>query len=171
MSMFPIASVTVGSGGATSLAFTSIPQTFTHLQIRLHAITASANLNIFSTINGVGYGNYARHWLQGDGSAANSVGVTNDAPIISYVTTASTSFPQIAILDILDYSNTNKYKVGRIIAGRDCNGSGTVGLLSWSNQSLSAVTSISIDTFYSTQFAQYTRADLYGIQTSNATGA
>jgi hypothetical protein len=170
--MFPIESITVGAGGASSLTFTSIPQTFTHLQLRVFGVAPSANTNYFTTINSSGFGNYARHELRGNGSSATSGGVASDAPIIYYTSgTASTSFPFVSVVDILDYTNTNKYKVARTLSGRDENGSGLLGLYSWLWTNTSAITTLSVDSFSAGQFSQYSRADLYGISTSNATGA
>ena len=41
-----IATVTVGSGGSSSLTFSSIPATYTHLQIRYMAVALSGTTEI-----------------------------------------------------------------------------------------------------------------------------
>ena len=46
------------------------------------------------------------------------------------------------MIDILDYSNTNKYKTARVLGGMDFNGSGSASLQSGLWMSTSAVTSI-----------------------------
>ena len=71
----------------------------------------------------------------------------------------------MAIIDILDYVNTNKYKTIRSISGHDANGSGIVQLGSELWQSTSAITSLAGGA--NAGFLQYTTIQLYGIQTSN----
>ena len=73
-------------------------------------------------------------------------------------------------MDILDYTNTNKNKTIRAIAGFDANGSGTAGLWSSVYLDTSAITSIAVGTANS-NFAAGSRLDLYGITTSQVTGA
>jgi hypothetical protein len=127
-----IATVTVGSGGQADIEFTSIPSTYTHLQIRGIARTANA-----STYGGlrlqVGNGsidtasNYNSHDLYGDGSSVSSSGSANRtnifAPEIPAASLGSNIFG-VAVIDILDYNNTNKYKTTRSLGGSDGNGSG-----------------------------------------------
>jgi hypothetical protein len=159
-----IATVTVPSGTASSLAFNNIPQNYKHLQIRVYGIAPSANTNYFSTINGSGFGNYARHHVLGNGSATSSGGVANDAPIFYFTNaTASTTFPFVSIIDILDYTDTTKFTTARAISGRDLNGSGDAGLYSWYWNSFAPVTSISLDSFATNQWSQFSHAALYGI--------
>ena len=176
MSMFPIASQTVGSGGASSITFSSIPQTFTHLQIRLtcrsdYAGTVASN---FFRFNGDAGSNYPYHNVLGDGSTASSSGST--AGTVGYFGNmiASTSTANVftsCIADILDYANTNKYKTLRNLQGFDANGSGQVYLASSLWMSTAAITSILLVSGGGANYVAGTRADLYGIQTSNATGA
>ena len=79
-----IATVSVGSGGAANVEFTSIPQTYTHLQLRAISrgtgTTAAeeVNMNFNNDTTSSSYIYY--HQLYGDGSAAVSnyaAGVTN----------------------------------------------------------------------------------------------
>ncbi len=163
--------ITTGSG---SFQFTSIPQTFTHLQMRYSFRGSDAGLysylNVY--INGSAYGtNYSGHTLQGDGS---TVGVTN---IVSgggignlYAPGASATANVFAsgIVDLLDYTNTNKNKVVRVLHGYDANGSGLAIFGSGQLLSTSTVTSLGIFNFTS---AAGCRIDLYGITTSQETGA
>ena len=69
-------------------------------------------------------------------------------------------------MDILDYSNTNKNKTLRQLAGTDNNGNGVVGLSSGLWQSTAAVASIDITAIGS--FSQYTSFALYGIKRAGA---
>jgi hypothetical protein len=173
--MYPIASTTVGAGGASGVTFSSIPQNFTHLQIRYIARSTNSGTNdyTFMQINGDTGDNYVRHYLQGNGSIIVSYGQTGLgingiwAGQIPFASSTANVFGT-GIIDILDYTNTNKNKTIRSIGGYDANGSGYVSLSSGFWLSTSAITSL-ILTF--PNFAQYTTFSLYGISTSTATGA
>ena len=69
------------------------------------------------------------------------------------------------IIDILDYTNTNKYKTVRNLGGFDTNsaqyGYISLGSVSWRNTN--AITSISF-TLDGNNFTQYTQFALYGIK-------
>lgn len=156
-----IATVTVGSGGASSVEFTSIPGTYTHLQIRYFA-TKSANGSIYFTVNNSTTGNkYDRHTMYGDGSSVGAEALVNSNSV-DVQTGNNTSNFGITIIDILDYANTNKNKVIRALTGRDNNGSGIIYYQSGSWRDTSAITSIKF-TPDSTNLVQYSHFALYGI--------
>jgi hypothetical protein len=114
---------------------------------------------------------YGGHALAGDGSAAFSSNYLGyDAWEIGAIPAASTTANVFGshIVDILDYANTNKFKTIRSILGYDANGSGVVSLRSGLWRNTAAITAISI-TY--PPFAAGSRIDLYGITTSQATGA
>jgi hypothetical protein len=70
-----IATYTVGSGGAADVEFTSIPATYTHLQIRGIARSARSGEtddNIALQFNADTGSNYAHHDINGNGSSAYS---------------------------------------------------------------------------------------------------
>jgi hypothetical protein len=71
-----IATVTVGSGGATSIDFTSIPQTFTDLMLKGSIRTDRGTFGVDETLlqfNGdTTSGNYSHRFLRGNGSSADS---------------------------------------------------------------------------------------------------
>jgi hypothetical protein len=72
---FKIETVTVGAGGATNIDFTSIPQTYTHLELRwsyrMTGYSAEAS-QAYIYFNGVRNGLYSLHSLRGNGSTATS---------------------------------------------------------------------------------------------------
>lgn len=152
-----IATVTVGSGGSATVEFTSIPGTYKHLQLRIAGLAGSAdaylNFNGDSTAT-----NYYNHQLYGNGTAVSAFAYNN-----RYIDAGGTSntYPAVYVIDILDYTNTNKYKTIRDLWGYDYNGSGRVGLNSilWSNTA--AITSISIT---NRTWSQYSHFALYGIK-------
>jgi len=173
MSMFPIASI---SGAGAARTFTNIPQTFTHLQLRMYVrdTTAAAASTGFLRFNGVSSsGNYIDHFMSGNGSttSAGSVGTTGYLTI-GYCPAASATANSygVFIVDIFDYTNTNKNKTVKTINGFDNNGSGTVAEFSGLFLSTAAITSLQCGASTSSDDVA-TRIDLYGISTANATGA
>jgi len=165
-----ISTVTVGAGGAANVEFTSIPSSYTHLQIRgiarsTYNIGASTSLIIQLNGNST-IGNYSTHFLDGNGSSASAYGASGDFPqgVISNATAASGIFGAF-VIDILDYTNTNKYKTIRSLSGNDNNGSGTLRFSSGTLYSnTNAVTSITLLSGSSSNLAQYTTFALYGIK-------
>ncbi len=165
-----IQTVTVGSGGAADVTFSSIPQTYTHLQIRgIVRDTAGAAQSFWVRYNGDSTsGNYFFHYLQGNGSAASAAAeAPSTVNILGPVTSSAQTSGMFAatVIDILDYSKTTKAKTTRALSGYDANGSGIVGLYSggWS-KSNEAITSIFLRDSAATNFAQGTTFALYGIK-------
>jgi hypothetical protein len=131
--------------------FTSIPQTYKHLQIRYLARDSSSNTTkgFFLRFNGDTGANYAAHSLGGNGSSASAAGVTGFTYMPLGTIPANNATSNVfagGIVDILDYTNTNKNTTVRALTGFDANGSGTVELDSglWINTS--AITSITCGT-------------------------
>jgi hypothetical protein len=73
-----IATVSVGSGGAANVEFTSIPATYTHLQLRWIAKTDRVNTDdvVNMTFNSDTGANYSWHYIRGNGVAASSSAAT-----------------------------------------------------------------------------------------------
>jgi hypothetical protein len=165
-----IATTTVGSGGSGgSITFSSIPQTFKHLQIRalVRSTTGAGPENLaYVRFNGDTGSNYAHHFLLGTGAVAAATGQANitSIPLIDSSNSGTTANVYAAtVADILDYTNTNKNTTARSIAGLDTNGNGAVFLCSGLWMNTAAVTSI---TFVpeKTAFEQYSSFALYGIR-------
>ena len=157
-----IATVTVGAGGSSTVSFTSIPSTYTHLQIRtsMQSSLSSYGLMRFNSDSG---SNYTSHFLYGDGSTATATALTSQSSIYALRGSPSTNYYAGTVIDILDYRNTNKYKTTRSLAGNDENGSGYVFFLSGLWLNTNAITDITIITQSGT-FAQYSSFALYGIK-------
>ena len=163
--MFPISTVTVGSAGAASITFSSIPQTYTHLQIRASMTTATAGYGMLVRFNSDSGSNYVQHYLYGTGATAAAVGYTaqTEANLFGTSTGSSTTQPSVAIGDILDYANTNKYKTVRSLSGVDKNGSGEISLISSLWMNTAGITSITIEP-RGVNYSQYSSFALYGIK-------
>jgi hypothetical protein len=164
-----IATVTVGIGGQASIAFTSIPATYKHLQIRgiSRDVVSAVEGNVKMTFNSdTTAANYRMHSLIGNGSTASSQDLGNAVPIPLTITgnTATTNAYGAGIIDILDYTSTNKYKTARSLTGWDSNGDGRIMFRSTLWLSTSAITSITFTTNSGSNFARYSRYALYGIK-------
>jgi hypothetical protein len=162
-----IATYSVGGGGAANVEFTSIPNTYSHLQVRF--MTRFGSVAVFKmTFNSDNGSNYAWHEIQGNGSsvtanAGSSAAFMYGAYSNGFSATSNTF--GVGVIDILDYANTNKYKTLRMLSGYDVNGSGGLQLNSGLWQSTSAVTSFKIEPNTST-FQQYSQFALYGIRSA-----
>lgn len=164
-----IKTATVTSGGTGTITFASIPQTFKHLQLRCFVQNNNGgedNLYVRVGNGSVDTGNnYTYHALQGSGSSASSGGLASQnyyyASIISGNTTVGQTY-SVAIMDILDYTNTNKNKTMRTLGSYDNNGTGLVSMRSSAWLSTSAIDTISLVAPTWT-FNQYTQFALYGV--------
>ena len=156
-----IASSTISSSGSTSyVEFTSIPATYTHLQLRIFAqIGGVDNSAYYLNVNAdTTNTNYYYINLLGDGSAA--YGQASAQRTFGSVAGSAWS---ATIVDILDYTNTNKYKVTKTFSARENNSSGAVffGGLLWKNTN--AITSLRILDTGGQTFDQHSVFALYGI--------
>lgn len=163
-----IATITVGAGGSASIDFTSIPSTFTHLQLRgivkNTAASTSVSSGYFRLNNDTG-ANYATHYLNGSGSAVGAGGIASQTSAYSLtdIGANATSVFGGFVMDILDYKNTSKYKTVRSLTGVDNNGSGYLQIFSGLWMSTSAVDRVTLIPG-SNNFAQYSTVALYGIK-------
>jgi hypothetical protein len=167
---YQIASTNVGSGGVSSINFSSIPQDYTHLQIRIMSRSTTASTLSWSglRLNGDSNSdNYKGHQLYGDGSSAVSDAFGSASHLASFLTTGSSSTSGIfgvAIIDILDYNNTNKYKTIKVKQGNDQNGSGYIIFHSGIWLSTSSITSMLFFDTNGGNYAQHSSFSLYGIK-------
>lgn len=181
--MFPIRSYVVPSGGAASVTFSSIPSTYTHLQIRYSSRGLGSGNNdtydiIQFTFNGVAGTSYAWHELAVDGNTNGAV-MAQSGTSTSYVRSWSAGNLSVSgnygagVVDILDYANTSKNKTVRILSGFDNNGSlggqplkyyryGSASFNSGVYLSTNAITSITINGIGNLD--QYSSFALYGVK-------
>ena len=164
-----IATVTVGSGGQSSIDFSSIPSTYKHLQIRVTArgTTAATSQEQYITFNGTSTNYYSAHILYGtgSGSAVSTVSTYTTVNLMPRLIAASSTASVFTsyVTDILDYQNTNKNKVIRSLGGFDANGTGEIDFMSglWINTA--AISSINIRPSAG-NFAEFSKFALYGIK-------
>lgn len=160
-----IATVTVGSGGSSTITFSSIPSTYKHLQVRILANASSTAQAIMSFNGDTSSSNYSFHSLVGNNSGAQSQGYATGTlgGVVPSPRLGGGSYFGNAIVDILDYTNTNKYKTTRELLGWDGNGTGEVQLTSGGWYSGSAINSISFVIQGGGDFVEHSKFALYGI--------
>ena len=160
-----IATVTVGAGGSSSITFSSIPSTYKHLQIRGIVRTNSTGW-VTATFNGnTTAGIYRDHYMYGQGTAvyAGTNGANSSMYFGPYLGATTSNTYGVNITDILDYSNTAKYKTVRTMWGYENNNSGgdQVWLQSQLFMDTSAISSITLNL---STMQQYSTFALYGIK-------
>jgi hypothetical protein len=161
----------VGTGSSGTIVLSSIPSTYTHLQIRYLVKTSRAAVNdyIRIEINGdTTSSNYRSHSLYGNGTTAYAETAANSLALGDVPGNTNADMYGVGVIDILDYANTSKYKTVRTLQGYDQNSASTGA--SWSGitsglwMSTSAINSISIIVGTGPNFTNQTRFALYGIK-------
>ena len=165
-----ISSVTVGSGGAANIEFTSIPATYTDLCIKFsgRGTTGSTTTSWLMRLNSSGT-SYSSKRLYGSGTAAASDSATSGGIYLVISTmpastgTASTFGNTDIYIPNYAGSSNKSVSIDDVQENNTTQAYAELAASLWSNTS--AITSLSI--FPDTgNFAQYSTAYLYGI--SNA---
>lgn len=153
--------VTVGSGGAASIDFTSIPSTYTDLVVKL-SVRGSGLYNVLMSINS-STTNFSYRLLEGDGASAASYNSTTGR-LGNTVTTTASTFSSIEVYLPNYASSTNKsYSVDAVSEANATTAYADLTAGLWSNTS--AITALGF-TMSTGNFVQYSTAYLYGV--SNA---
>lgn len=164
----PIATTTVGSGGANGIEFTSIPGTYTDLKLVFSCRVGSSYGGVFYqtdvTLNSTSSGGTADKLLFGYGSTVgdNSAGATIVYGVTNSAATANT-FGNGEIY-IPNYTSSSK----KIVITDSVSESNDAGAIKSFSAGLfnvtSAVTSVKIASYNGQNFDQYSSATLYGIK-------
>jgi hypothetical protein len=163
-----IATVTVGAGGAATMAFSSIPQTYTDLIIKISLRDTNAAVYQFSnvTFNGSTSG-YSVRYLEGNGSAASSYAGSGSALSLMLGNGANGTANIFGNTDfyIPNYTSSNAKSLS-VDQVNENNATSAFALLQaglWTGTA--PITSISIG-LGAGNFVQYSTATLYGISKS-----
>jgi hypothetical protein len=116
------------------------------------------NVNYY--LNGDTGSNYTNHWLYGNGTATGAGGSGSTTAYVAKQ--GDTTYPSVMIFDILDYTNTNKYKTIKSLNASDNGSSGLVFQFgsTWLNSA-----SVNSITFTPAQsFAEKAQFTLYGVK-------
>jgi hypothetical protein len=163
---------TITGNTSATITFSSIPQTFKHLQLRCIIRSGvsgypTLNYNLRLGNGSIDSGsNYTYHRLYGNGSSAASDGDGSQAAGLLFATAGSAGSGMFApsIVDILDYTDTNKFKTMRSLSGADLNGSGNVFFQSFLWRSTNAVDTMQFSVGGSGGTDAYSHFALYGIK-------
>jgi hypothetical protein len=162
-----IATVTVGSGGAANMEFTSIPQTYTDLVIKASTRTnygtqADACILQFNSNSS----SYSMIRLQGSGSAASSNSNTTNIRAVTDEdnATANTFGSWEAYVPNYTLSNNKSVSLDSVMENNATAAEQNLVAGLWSNTA--AITSIKLLPLNGTAFKQYSTATLYGIKNS-----
>jgi len=162
-----IASVSVGSGGASSMAFSSIPATYTDLKVVLSVRSSAAGTfqNMLMKFNGLTT-NQSRRMIYGDGSAVSSA---SDSPFyvqsLTYNTATANTFSNMEYY-FPNYTSSN-YKSASFDGVGETNATAApIDLVAGLWSSTAAITSLEFYPAGANSFAQYSTATLYGIKNS-----
>lgn len=167
-----IATVTVGAGGSNTITFSSIPSTYSHLQIRYISRCNRADVtdSLAVRFNSDSGANYTRHILYGYNSTVGALADTGETYSRSGINSAANATANVfaaGVWDILDYASTNKYKTLRFLGGSEDN-TALGSELKYTSGLWSSTSAISSMTFYaqtgSANFVQYSSFALYGIK-------
>lgn len=162
-----IQTVTVGSGGASSISFTSIPATYASLQIRyLAQVTNSGYVDYYNILFSVNTStSYTQHYLLGSGATASASGSASGTTtyLNTYVQSGTANLFSVGIVDIHNYASTTQNKTVRTIGGYDANGTGFLTLSSNLSINTAAINSITLAPDHD-KFSQYSTFFLYGIK-------
>ena len=161
----PIASITLGAA-ASSVTFSSIPQTYTDLVLVMNTKGSTANYPRV-IINSDSGSNYSRTYLTGTGTSAVSGRNSNlvgNASLTAYAVNSSSNFVLNIIVNVFNYSNTTTYKT-MLSKANDANTGVDLSSILW--RSTSAITNLqlALDTG---DYASGSTFNLYGILGANA---
>lgn len=168
-----IQTVTVGSGGAASITFSSIPQTFTDLLI-VQSARSTGDFG-FGTWQHIRYklndstSNYSGRYLDGNGSSAGSS--TESKLLVRANDSGSTanSFGNAQVYIPNYTASTNKsYSVDVVTESNETSSLQYIGAGLWSDTT--AISSIVIDGDGLGNLAQYSSWSLYGITKGSSGG-
>ena len=167
-----IASVTVGSGGASSIDFTSIPSTYTDLCVKL-SLRGSNNdpyANILTRLNGAtsGYTTRRLYGYSGSGTGTGSDGNTGLTYLYGGYPPAGTATANTFGSDEFyfpNYAGSTQKSYSQDSGPASNSGIVLRTLIAGLSTSTSAINQI---TFYNEygNFVQYSTATLYGIKSS-----
>jgi len=147
------------AASASSVTFSSIPQTFGDLVLVMEHTTSVA-ANKLVRFNGDSGSNYPWVYMGGNGSSTATGANTSTALLVEAVAAGSSTERLFTTVNIMDYSAADKHKTALIRNGRVSQGTDAIASR-WANTA--AITSISIELNNSASFPSASTFSLYGV--------
>ena len=165
-----IATATITSN-TQQITFSSIPQTYTHLQLRSmtrnnRAVTVDGLCIWFNGDFSSNLSPYTANIMYDANGTQGSVYLTSDSRFSETAgSTQTANYYGVAVTDILNYTNTNMKKSARAFTALNINGSAWHYYFSTFYNSTSAITSITLNNGGTTDsFITGTKIALYGLK-------
>lgn len=163
-----IATVTVGSGGAANIEFTTIPQTYTDLKLVLSArdTNASTQTNTLLRVNGLTTSIYTHKRILGTGASVLTDSSTQGFMYWASTPAASATASVFGNIEsyIPNYTDANN-KILSVVSVVE-NNAASADLIFGAGKIATSAAITQITLTCSTLFAQYSTATLYGIKSS-----
>jgi hypothetical protein len=166
-----IATVTVGSGGAANIEFTSIPQTYTDICIKLSARSDRASWldYLYVRFNGSSATNYSDRYILGYGTTVESASHSSAAQLYMVAITGDTATASTfgnGEIYIPNYAgSTNKSVSTDLVLENNSASNNSLSLNAGLWSQTAAISSVTLSNQYG-NFVQYSTATLYGIKNS-----
>lgn len=160
---FKLATVAVGAGGASSIDFTSIPQTYTDLCIKISLRETAAVIDGSCFIKFNGGSSPSVRYFQGNGSGGASGTTSNYVAYIGGANETANTFGNGEIY-IPNYAGSSNKSYASDSVNENNASTAYMILIGglWANTA--AITSIALTPTSGQTFVQYSSATLYGIK-------
>jgi hypothetical protein len=167
-----ISSSTVGALGSTSVAFTSIPSTYTDLQVVISARTTAGSAvanSIFMKMNALTSSIYSQRALEGNGASASSFSQSGlDSAVRLAIANGSSSTASTfstSSIYIPNYAGSANKSVSTDTAAETNAATEYMNLIAYLVSSTAAITDLTFTTeTAAVSFAQYSTFYLYGVK-------
>ena len=162
--------VTVGSGGAATIDFSSIPSTYTDLILKISARGTTTSAARDSLLSSIKFNNtattYVSKWVRTQGTAASSI---NGGALAGYVNASNFTASTFNNTDIYipNYAGSNKksYSMENVAEQDSASYDSILGFGAGNWDGTGAINQITFSLDYG-NFAQNSTAALYGIKSS-----
>ncbi len=170
MTMTLISTITVGAGGTSSIDFTSIPQIYTDLLLKVSGRDGRASNGgfLYLKFNNSSTGYLNSRFLRGLGNSVNSdLDYAGTRINLNFVNTGANALAstfgntEVYIPNYTSTSVTKSVSADGVTEDNAVNAFGIITASGWNNTS--AITQITLYPTDATNFAQYSSASLYGI--------
>lgn len=170
-----IQTITVGSGGATSIDFQNIPQNYTDLVLKISARTNRANLQDAVSVyfnNDTTAARYTMRNLYGTGASPFTTSTNTYLSELVMTTGANATASTFGSGEIYipNYAGSTQKSASADGVGENNSTSSYVGLSAYLYNQTTAISRITIIPVTGTSISQYSTAALYGIGGAKASG-